>query len=265
MIRSSDHNPNIFLGMPGYGSVTPSAARGFWRSTAYPNTVHFQYNEGSLLAQNFNALWCVALNLLQSGKPVDYFAMQHADVEPEDFWLDKMLETLKANDLDVLSAAIPIKDPHGLTSTALAKPGDTWNPLCRLTINELHRLPETFTAEDVGHPLLMNTGLWVCRFDPAWVKKVHFEINDRIVFDTRKQLYVAQVEPEDWYFSRLCNELQLRIGITRCVSLGHRGQIQFSNDHPWGDEFDSTYTDHSVIPEELEQEPIQTGQTALEV
>ena len=244
------NHPYIFIGMPGYGEQTNGAGRGFWRATRRPDShVTHQGVTGSLLAQNFNRLWCTALNLVHQGQRVDYFAMQHSDIEPDDFWLDTLIEELEAKDLDVLGVPAPIKDPRGVTSLALDRPdGDTWSPLCRLTMREIHSLPETFTSADTGHPLLLNTGLWVCRFDPEWTRKVYFTINDRIVFDRRANRYVPQVEPEDWFFSRLLHEQNLKIGATRKVSLNHRGPANFPNARPWGEEFDSMYCRESQLP-----------------
>lgn len=233
--------------MPGYGHQTAGAGRGFWRATRRPEShVTYQCNSGSLLAQNFNNLWTAALNMVHRGQQVDYFAMQHADIEPQDWWLDTLIEEMEAKDLDVLGVAVPIKDTQGLTSLALDRQGDTWSPLCRLTMSEIYSLPETFTSQDLGHPLLLNTGLWVCRFG-EWAKKVRFTINDRIVFDKRLDRYLAQVEPEDWYFSRLCHELGLRIGATRKIQLAHRGDMAFSNAHPWGDPIDRRYVRQTQI------------------
>lgn len=239
--------------MPGYGELTAGAARGFWRSTRLPDAqVHYAYHEGSLLAANFNALWAGALNRAHRGQRVDYFAMQHADVEPADWWLDTLIDELDARGLDVLGAVVPIKDTLGLTSLALDRPdGDTWRPLCRLTMTEVFRLPETFTSAEVGHPLLLNTGLWVCRFDPAWARQVRFTINDRIVFDRPSDCYRAQTEPEDWYFSRLCHELGLKVGATRKVKLTHRGGMTFPNSHAWGQGHDSAWIDASPVPDDL--------------
>lgn len=238
-----------YLGMPGYGTLTAGAARSFWRASARPDLLHFQYQQGSLLAANFNALWCGALNLQHAGGRVDYFAMQHADIEACDGWLDVLIAEMEARELDVLGVAVPIKDPKGLTSLALAHPsGDPWRVLARLTMTEVHRLPETFTSADCGHPLLLNTGLWVCRFG-AWAHQVRFTINDRIAFNTKANRYEAQVEPEDWYFSRLCHELGLRIGATRKVPVAHAGEMRFTNQQPWGtDAHDTMWVDASPIP-----------------
>jgi predicted O-methyltransferase YrrM len=240
--------------MPGYGEQTIGAGRGLWRASkgtqaGTPLEVLVSYSQGSLLAQNFNSLWCWALNEAHSGRRVDYFAMLHADVEPEDGWLDTLVEELEKNQLDVLGAVVPIKDPKGLTSLALDRDdGDTFRPLCRLMMREVFELPETFTSKDTGHPLLLNTGCWVCRFDMKWARKVHFTINDRIVFNKGLNLYQAQVEPEDWYFSRLCHELGLRIGATRKLRLNHVGKQRFGNFEPWGHPFDGEYVTESQLP-----------------
>jgi hypothetical protein len=234
--------------MPGYGKQTSGAGRGFWRASRNPESIVFDGRSGSLLAANFNASWCNALNLVHAGHELKYFAMMHDDIEPRDFWLDDLIAELEAKDLDVLGVASPIKDRKGLTSLAIDNDhGNTWRPKCRLTLREVAGLPETFTSEDVGGPLLLNTGCWVCRFDPAWVKKVHFEINDRIVFNRTTNRYEAEVEPEDWYFSRLCHELGLRIGATRKIPLSHRGEMDFTN-LAWGNEFDSEYVTESQLP-----------------
>lgn len=242
--------PRVVLTMPGYGEVTSGAARGFWRATRLPEeAVYYSHREGSLLAANFNAAWCDALNLAAAGSPPAYFAMQHADIEPADWWLDSLIADLENHDLDVLGVAVPIKDDRGLTSTALARPdGDTWRVLCRLTTCDVRRLPETFTSDDVGHPLLLNTGLWVCRFDLEWARQVRFTINDRIIVD-RSGRYVPQCEPEDWYFSRLLHELGLRVGCTSRIKVNHRGPYRFANDRVWGESFDREYVSESPLPE----------------
>lgn len=235
--------------MPGYGQLTAGAARGYWRCSRLPdNQVARSYREGSLLAANFNALWCDALNFAAQERGPDYFAMQHADVEPQDYWLDELIAEMDAHGLDILGVAVPIKDTRGVTSLALARDDTNWRVHCRLTMTDLQRLPETFTSADIGHPLLLNTGLWVCRFDPAWARKVHFEINDRIVID-RTGKYIAECEPEDWQFSRLLHELGLKIGATRKIRLEHRGCASFSNQSVWGEPYDTPYVNRSPLDE----------------
>ncbi len=226
----------VFLGMPGYGKQTSASGRAFWLAAQNSEVVR-QYQAGSLLACNFNQLWCSALNMAHRGERIDYFAMLHDDIGAEDFWLDKLIDELEAKQLDVLGVAVPIKDSRGMTSIALHHERDNWNIECRLTMHDLYQLPETFTSEDVGgFPLLLNTGCWVARWNQDWCRKVSFTINDRIVFDKPMNAYRPEVESEDWYFSRLLNELDLNIGCTRKVAVKHQGEMEFLNTHPWGSE-----------------------------
>ena len=238
---------NVFLGMPGYGKQTASAGRGLWRACHDMDSVAVEYRQGSLLAANFNGLWCSMLNRLHNGESMQYFAMLHDDIGPSDFWLDDLIEELEAKQLDVLGVVVPIKDMKGITSTAIDG-GETWRPKCRLTMHEVLGLPETFTSEDVGGPLLLNTGCWVAKIDQEWARKVHFTINDRIVFNSATNRYESQVEPEDWYFSRLLHEQRLKIGATRKIKVSHRGELDFLNDRQWGQKFDAQAVEESQLP-----------------
>lgn len=250
----------IILGMPGYGTMTANAAIGVMRACADMTQVDFHYQNGSLLASNFNQLWCAALNRAHQGARVDYFAMLHDDIGPQEFWLDTLIDELEANQLDVLGVAVPIKDTRGMTSLALHKAGDNWLPHSRLSMRDIFELPETFTSDDIGYPLLLNTGCWVCKFDMAWATQVHFEINDRIVFNRPAGRYQSQTEPEDWHFSRQLHEIgepgsttegfrKLRIGATRKVQVRHSGRMDFQNIAPWGDKaFDSEAVPVSPVP-----------------
>lgn len=226
----------VFLGMPGYGKQTHFAGKALWNACADMSQVCVKQEVGSLLAQNFNALWCAALNMvLVEGKRVDYFAMLHDDIGSEDGWLDRLIAELEAADLDVLGVVIPIKDPRGLTSIAVDREdGDDWRPQARLTMREIYQLPETFTSDDLGHRILLNTGMWVCRFNPDWAKYVWFTINDRIAFNTAINRWQAINESEDWYFSRRLHARGLKIGATRKVGVIHTGEANFSNEHEWG-------------------------------
>lgn len=234
-MSETDQESRVFVAMPGYGRMTAAASRALWFACEDVNKPIFKYQCGSLLAMNFNLLWCTALNQRKKGIPIKYFAMLHDDVGPRDFWLDQLIEELEAQDLDMLGVVVPIKDENGLTSIALDRNEvDTWRPLCRLTMDEIYRLPETFTEKDTGYPILLNTGCWVCRFDQDWNDKVYFTINDRIIFDKVEDKYQAQVESEDWFFSRLCHEQKVRIGCTRKIPLRHTGMMEFPNDVSWG-------------------------------
>lgn len=246
----SDSNRQIVLATPGYGTQTAAAGRGIWRACRDMTDVEVVHLSSSLLAANFNGSWCHALNRAASGEGVDYFAMLHSDIGPDDLWLDTLIDELEKHDLDVIGVAVPIKDQRGLTS--LAVDGySTWRPKCRLTMREIARLPEVFTSEDVGGPLLLNSGCWVCKFDIEWARKVFFTINDRIVVDKNGK-YRAEVESEDWFFSRLLHELGLRIGATNKIGVLHRGEIDFSNRIQWGKDFDDEYgLAESLIPHDF--------------
>jgi SAM-dependent methyltransferase len=225
----------ILLGMPGYGKQTSAAGRAFWRASSDMSQVVNEYSPGSLLACNFNKLWCTALNMAHRGERIDYFAMLHDDIGAEDFWLDKLIAELEEKQLDVLGVVVPIKDTRGVTSIAINHPGDNWNPECRLTMHDVYQLPETFTSDDLGgQQLLLNTGCWVVKWDQEWARRVRFTINDRIVFDRTTNAYYPEVESEDWYFSRLLNEFGLKIGATRKIAVKHEGDIEFSNTFAWG-------------------------------
>lgn len=248
MIATSNKR-RVYLGMPGYGKQTSAAGRGFWRACADMSQVVNHYQSGSLLASNFNQLWCGALNLVHSGERLDYFAMLHDDVGPEDFWLDKLIEELEEKQLDVLGVAVPIKDTRGITSMALHKEDENWMPHSRLSMHDVYELPETFTSDDLPAPLLLNTGCWVIKWDQEVCRQLHFEINDRIVFNTAANRYQAQTEPEDWFFSRLCHEMGLKIGATRKVTVLHEGEMSFPNERPWGtNSFDAESVQCSPVP-----------------
>jgi SAM-dependent methyltransferase len=248
-MRPARDDRHVYLAMPSYGDISAAAARSFYRASRLPDHQKtLDYREGSLLAANFNSLWCNGLNAQRMGGRVDYWGMQHGDVAAPDWWLDELIDELEERDLDVLGVAVPIKDDHGLTSIALGRhDGSTWRIHCRLTMTELQRLPETFTSDDVGYPLLLNTGLWVCRFDPDWNTKLQFTINDRIVQGPDGN-YFAECEPEDWYFSRLLHELGLKVGCTRKIPVQHKGPHIFRSDRVWGEPFDSAYVAESVLP-----------------
>lgn len=196
----------------------------------------------SLLTYTFNTLWSFMLNNrkgvgVTSGgeaevvKPMSYFAMIHDDIKPEDGWLDTLVEELEANDADMVSAVVPIKDHLGLTSTAVDSTGDNWNPR-RLTLTEVFELPETFGDKDVGGPLLLNTGLWVIRTDRDWTDKLIFRQQDEMRINGDGH-WEAHTKPEDWDFSRQVHSHGGKLMATRKVQLVHERE-QWHNRMPWG-------------------------------
>lgn len=245
--------------MPGYGRQTMAAGLAFWHACRDMSGVTCDQRSGSLLAANFNQIWCYALNAVHHGRRVDYFAMLHDDVGAEEFWLDTLIDELEEKELDVLGVVVPIKDTRGVTSIALDREGESWFPWCKLTMHDVYQLPETFTSDDVGRPLLLNTGCWVMKWNQDVCRQLHFEINDRIVFNESLGGYQSQTEPEDWNFSRQLHEIghtpdsqgmrPLRIGATRKIRVEHCGEMNFTNTRAWGtDHFDTELMTRSPVP-----------------
>ena len=206
--------------------------------------------QSSLLGLAFNTMWCEALNGVVDGErhDFDYFVMLHADIEPEPGWLKTLIGEVQRLDADVVSVVAPIKNSMGVTSTALDG-GDPWSVYCRLTLSEIHKLPETFDWMDVHNagmnplkrPLLVNTGCmainlrkpWCGQCDENGVARFCFTINDRIVGDSVGR-FRPQVEPEDWRMSRLLHAWGCKVYATRKVRLNHHGSFGFTNAVPYG-------------------------------
>lgn len=222
----------VFLAFPHCFAIVPEAIPSLMLASQRlrPN---ININGLSLLAHNFNSLWCNALNQRQE-KDITHFAMHHADISAMPLWLDVLLAEMDRVKADVLSAVVPIKDPTGLTSTGIQDPNTL--RMTRFTMEEVCRFPVTFDAAATGNAgkyLMVNTGLFVCDFTKQWVEEVCFEIKDRIV-KTESGQFQAKVWPEDWNFSHWCACKGLRVFATRAVKVDHHGRTRYSNDKPWG-------------------------------
>lgn len=233
--------PKVFLAAPHYGEV--SAAMSASVITASKQTFPLlNFNPASLLAHNFNRLFCTALNERQE-QGFTHFAMLHADVAPDPGWLDVLLAEMQRVGADILSAIVPIKDTRGLTSTGWYDPDK--DDLTRFTMREVMRLPQTFDAAGAGKPgkyLMINTGCWICDFTKPWVEEFPgFQILDAIKKNAEGKS-VAHVFPEDWNFSRWAAKKGLKVFATRAVKLSHYGNFAFRNDSAWG-EWDTDYGD----------------------
>jgi SAM-dependent methyltransferase len=244
--------------MPFSHQVEFGAAKGFYHyPTAGPEKggcrVRHLAPSGSILTANFNRAWAHALNHRKM-YGVTHFAMLHSDVCPEPFWLDKLLAELTRLDADVVSAVVPIKTKHGLTSTAVGT--DNTYLSRRLTLREAHQLPETFDHTDVAFhlgvkgPLLINTGCWVADLSKPWcdecdergVLKWCFNVRDRIVRDPATGDFEGQSYSEDWQFGEYLHSIGAKVYATRKVRLDHAGAAGYANDRPWGEwETDETF------------------------
>jgi len=249
----------LYACQPSYGSGDRDSHKQFWTQSINPYGPYAGMQSrwmnygSSLLADAFNIHWTTALNLQLQGVPVTRFAMVHDDIVPESFYLDKLLEILDNTDADLVAAVCPIKDPRGLTSTAIDDPEDDWEVYRRLTMKEIHSFPETFCAADTPHPdklLLANTGCWACRFDRPWRYQMFFEVRSKTVFVLKDRKIIPTTDyredmvgtfnnmtmPEDWNFSRQLGRLGGKVYVTRAVKLDHRGSYNYPNyDATWGD------------------------------
>lgn len=283
----------VFAVHPEYAGADPASSKQFW--TGYVRNFESSLNGkitlvngcSSLLACGFNQFWATALKLQQKGMPITHFAMLHADIVPDTGWLEILMEDLLTSGADLVGAVVPIKDPLGLTSTAIDDPKDPFNVTRRLTMNEVYKLPEVFSATDCGYEegrLLLNTGCWVCDFTKPWrlqseidsdtgkeVLKLRFTIRDQIRvhrskvkndsgIEVDKVDYIPVVDPEDWNFSRQLQKLGAKVRATRRVGLDHKGGLPFSSREPWGEwEWDR------VFQHKFESKPIQGSFEHLDI
>ena len=244
---------SIVACMPCAGDVNPMAAKAYFAEMSKTLVaggaaiMRLDPTPTSNLAMGFNRALCFALNLKAKGL-CTHFAMLHADIQPDPFWLDTLWDEMQATNAHWIAAASPIKDCHGTTSTAIGHQ-DCWNPWARITMHELHELPETFSIDDLGdqaaqlgYHLLLNTGCMLIDLRPEYWDRVgdrgelapHFDIRNRIVF-VPGDGWQAQTETEDWMLSRILHGFGARLFCTRKVKVKHYGQLPFSSAMPWGD------------------------------
>lgn len=223
----------VFVGCPSKGLIVAGQRQASLLAVAPDSklTHTFVDSSYSILTNNFNTLYCAALNNRKAG--VTHFCMLHDDIIPESFWLDKMVRIMNENNAEILSVMSPIKNNKGITSTAL----DIGNPIPywtskRITLHEAYtKYPPTFTHEK----LLINTGLMLINLKAPWVEQVWFENIDRIEPDPKDPTKMCvRVVPEDWNFSRKARELGAKIFATREVKIKHVGQIEWHNQEIWG-------------------------------
>lgn len=251
--QNQEPRPHVFIACPGYGSAHPGSVRAaFVFHSQKHRPCYVAEQNCSLLAFNFNTLFCKAL-CERRNHPLRYFLMLHSDIEPQPWWVDVLIDELERHNADVLSAVVPMKSEDGLCSCGIGKPGEDFSAYYRLSMRQLELLPETFGAADLGFadwPLLINTGCWVMRLDRPWVDEFPgFTINDRIRRAADGSA-CADVEPEDWNFSRWCWSKGLKVLATKKVRLLHHGANAFSNQGVWG----SRAVDHEAqgpIPEHM--------------
>jgi hypothetical protein len=209
----------IFYCLPHNGEWVPEGMP----SAMMPSkrfAVNWPLNRSSFLNHSFNMYWCAALN--QKPRP-EFWAMHHADMSAEPGWLDVLMDIMQEKQADVVSCVAAIKDHTGDTNAAiLTKLDGEGTDLRRLSIAEANELPDVFCSSDIGHPLLVNTGLWLVRFG-AWAEEFPgFSFNNQI----RKMpngTFVPQCLSEDWKFSMWAHERGLKIYATTRIKTHHYG------------------------------------------
>lgn len=223
---------SVFLAVPHNGTLSPEAIPGLSQPTIR-GSLRYGISKASVLTRNFNELWCDALNMRERAK-LTHFAMHHSDIEAPQGWLDVLIDEAERVGADILSAVVPLKDNRGLTSTAVMNETDA---VQRLTLTEVRKLPPTFSAATFLQPglrLLVNTGLWVCRFTGTWVEEVQFENIDGIIRGDDGVFRTTSLS-EDWNFSRWASERGLKVFATRVVPVTHYGVHGFASDGPAGE------------------------------
>lgn len=241
---------HVMLAMPHNGNVAFGAAEGVFRPSRQHDII-LANHQTSLLALGFNTLLCQAMNAYEKGE-ITHLAFLHADVAPESWWIDKLMDVIEEKEADFVSVVTPIKDSRGLTSTAIGLPDEPWYPMRRLTMHEVHQFPETFDAKDIGYEdeiLLHNSGCWIADLRSDIFRQTnedgslcaHFTLRDLVAKVDGE--WRAYSESEDWFFSRRLHELGARTFATRAVMLNHVGNFHFPNHMPWGTnsaDFDSS-------------------------
>ncbi len=240
---------SLFLALPRRpGLVVEGEGPGHVRAVKPTGRGRFKIavGRGSAFCLKCNRLWLLALDCREA-EGLTHFAMQHDDVEAPPGWADVLIDELDRTGADVCSAVVPIKDRRGVTSTAIRDV--TTGQVRRVTMAELFgKLPETFAVEDLqaaglgfGEPgrevLLVNNGLWVCRFDRDWVERwIGWRIIEGIVRNTAGQPFVSFFS-EDWFFSEWCAERGLKVVATRKVPVIHRDAdgTEYRSDRVWGE------------------------------
>lgn len=247
----------IILGCPTYnGQLHHGTARSLYATACEARHVQVFVNEGSLLNDNCNKIWATALNN-RDGMGAKWFAMLHADIEPEPWWLDKLVAEAEKHDADFLSACIALKNDTARTSTAIASEDGDLEQAGRISFRQLwhETFPETFDVymaadalENLPMPLrvencprsflLANTGCMVCRMDRPWCEAVDDLGCLKVIFDSISAIHLADsghglwqnyTLSEDWLFAMRIAQEGGKVMCTRIVGANHIGPALFQN------------------------------------
>jgi len=238
--------PVVLLGFPG-ASLQFDTAHAIFSAS---KTIKTKVGGSGGSNGNFNNLWKNALNLGQAGA-ITHFAMIHSDICPlmgepgnqDPRWLDILMAEMDRMEADLISVAVAIKDPRGLTSSGIGDPRQPWTPLKRFTVRELEDLPETFDATDAGFTdayLLHNNGLWIADMRKRLWYSTDADGCPPVFFEYREKLGKIDgewrhfQESEDWNFSRKLHAAGARTFVSSKVKCNHVGAMNFPNFGKWG-------------------------------
>ncbi len=232
----------VLIGSPSGGTISTATARALRHPAA-----QYDYTllESESSCGNFNKLW---VQFLMHGLRGDYThaVMVHADLNfgaDQPPFVDVLMQNMQHCGAEVLAAAIPFKDARGLVTTGVAAPDDPWEPLRRLTIRELAKLPDNFGAAELGYPglpLLVNHGAIL--FDlrsPKWYAgrpngraACYFEFREEVCW--RNGIPQYRAASEDWVISRMFWQAGLDVQATKALRVVHLGQFAFPSVGDWG-------------------------------
>jgi hypothetical protein len=245
--------PRVFIGCPTHdGRIHDGCAKFFYQNNSRQHTVEGAVATFSLITFNCNVLWAVALNRHEAGQ-ADWFAMIHSDIEPEAFWIDKLIAEADRHSADIMTAVVPIKNESGLTSTAVSHPSDDCRAYFRLTtsqvlhpnfpvtfdldlaVDALRKLPDQL-AFDPPLPahLLCNTGCMVCRLGGAWCDPNKVFFDEVTSFHRLNGQWTPIIRSEDWFFTAKAAQHGAKVMATTSLKLRHHGVTAFRSDQAWG-------------------------------
>lgn len=236
---------NVFLACPTHdGRLNFGAARGIYATGTREHKFHPMPVQDSLLPTNCNNLLGTALNHRRSND-LHWFAMLHTDVEPEPWWIDKLIALAEEHRADLLSAVVPIKDDSETVSMVIANPGEPYGYFTKFNrgqiyhpsfpatfgINEaaeaLENLPGELRVEKVPRSaLLVNTGCMVYRLS-QWRYGVRFRNLDDLI--EKDGVYTTVHQSEDFYFSQSVAKHGGRVMATRLVTVKHHGTMAWDS------------------------------------
>lgn len=253
---------DVYLGIPCLGAeISAQTAHSVFAAYSPNFNLRYQITGLSLLARNFNSMFIEAY---LAG--ADYFCLLHSDIgifhpaDPKRSWIELMIQRLSENKAACMSSVVPIKSPHGHTSTALQLSPDNSFGLRRVCMWELDHLPvERITREDLcslygvdpqqAGALYINTGVMIMdlkRFTWAESRWPGFGIDDMIVWsiDGYPKAYTVS---EDWSHSKWLFASGWPYFATREFPLVHLGAKPYVSNERWGVSHDSEGPQHEPI------------------